>query len=279
MTRNPVLFDLTVDAPDHFTKLPSELLHLVFDYVFPTHEPDKAFYTSARFSERKSGRVPHPLECLAVTCKRMQAEVHSWAKHWLKAHSDITHYKDYKTKAQEKRNYLRGKGGLLAWGEKHCIFCGKSSVRSAILVNGFRCCAKCDFEQWPDKITKTAAITQYRLKPHQLLPNTHPSMIGKQPSKCFPQIRYGTYVSNCTTATMFLRADVEKLAKLVHGDFESYQTRQQGAIGKRDRGEETSSKNVKPIEPSRTHSNAGKDHQDPLVIQTMSLAGGYQQQT
>lgn len=148
MSCKSVVVDLTVEAPDRFTKLPSELLHLVFDYVFPTHEPDKAFYVGACFSPRKPECIPHPLEYLAVTCKTLQAEVHNWAKHWLKAHSAITHYKDFKTKAQEKRNYLRGKGGLLVWGEKHCIFCGKSSMRSAILVNGFRCCAKCDFEQW-----------------------------------------------------------------------------------------------------------------------------------
>lgn len=118
----------------------------------------------------------------------------------------------------------------------------------------------------PDKITKTVALAQYRLKPHQLLPHTHPSIIGRQPPKLFPQIRYGTYISNCTTATMFLRLDVEKLAELVHGDLWSHRARPQIGIDKWNRGKEKPAKYNGPIGPAGAHSHAEKGHQDRLVI-------------
>ena len=138
---------------DHLTRLAPELQHMIFGYLLPSHEPDKAFETEPSKDEKKG--CTHSLDYLAATCKALRDEVNEWALHFLAQHKDITKYKPFKTnRIQQRRDFLRGRHGLLTWADKHCVFCGNKSSRSAILMNGLRCCSKCDKEQWPDKITK-----------------------------------------------------------------------------------------------------------------------------
>lgn len=138
-------------------------------------------------------------------------------------------YKPLKNKSrQQQRDFLRSRNGLLNWAEKHCVFCGNKSSRSAILMNGLRCCTKCDREQWPDKITKTEARSRYDLKDEHLLPSslnspTAAKLLQKHPG--LPKVRYGTYISSNVPTTMFLRKDVEALAKLAHGDLKEHLAR------------------------------------------------------
>jgi hypothetical protein len=222
---NTELIDLTTEPKDFLTALPLEIQHFVFDYLLPTHEPDIAFETEG--ASRKLMGVPHPLDHLAASCKQLRQSVDVWARHWLKRHANITGFKDLKnTKSHARRRYLRGKGRLLTWAEKHCIFCGKSSTRSAILVNGLRCCQKCDKEQWPNKITKTDAKKMFDLQDHHLLPERHGQASSlPKPSANFPRLRYGTYFSSNVPTTMFLTADVRRLAEVVHGDIDQHMNR------------------------------------------------------
>lgn len=233
MAPSPVTIDLTTEGRDRLTSLPAELIHLVCDFLLPSHRPDIALIDGVCETGRPNS---HPLDCLAASCLRMHLEVNSWAQHRLRQHASITRYKDLKsTKLQSTRAFLRGKGGLLTWMEKHCVFCGKISARSAILMNGFRCCTKCDRQQWPDKITKTAAKTKYDVKDHQLLPHFY---LFKQPDH-LPRLRYGTYMSSNVPTTMFLEADVRRLADYVHGDWKQHMDEKHEAAERRKRVKES----------------------------------------
>jgi len=244
------VIDLTIEPKDHLTVLPPELIHSICDFLFPTHQPDLAFQNEDPTTRR------HDLNSLATTCRTLQGEVNSWAAHFLRQHATITKYKDLKTtKLQANRNFLRGKGGLLTWAEKHCIFCGKASSRSAILVNGFRCCKQCDKEQWPDKITKTKAKDEYDLKDHHLLPANARVGTPRQPDN-IGRPRYGTYVTSNVVTTMFLEADVRALAKIVHGDFEAHRKRKQEEAEERKRRKAAKEEKAKAAERAWEAKNA-----------------------
>lgn len=233
MSNNLLAIDLTSEPEDRLTALPSELQHIIISYLFPTHDPRNAF----ELGLLDLGTVLstfHPLDCLAATCRTLRANIMDWALHELTQHRNVTKYKELKTaKLQAQRNFLRGKsgGGLLTWAEKHCVFCGKKSSRSAILMNGLRCCTSCDKEQWPNKITKTDAKRIFDLKDHHLLPNEHHSpgvvkLLANHPGG-LPRLRYGTYMSSNVPTTMFLRKDVEALAEFAHGDLKAHLAKRQ----------------------------------------------------
>ncbi len=153
--------DLTVQLKNHLTAMPTEIQHHIISYLLATHEPDKTSndHKAARLSKSKPN--VHALDCLAAACKSFQDEVNSWACIFLTKHKDITKYKPLKmARSQAQRKLLRGRSGLLTWVEKHCVFCGWKCSRSAILMNGLRCCISCDKQQWPDKITKTEVCAQ-----------------------------------------------------------------------------------------------------------------------
>ncbi|KAF2767582.1 hypothetical protein EJ03DRAFT_352926 [Teratosphaeria nubilosa] len=215
--------DLT-DERDHLTALPAELLHLIFDYLLPNHEPDRAF--GAEPQAVSPFAKPHPIQLLSHSCKALRAEGNGWARHWLKAHQQITHYKELRSRnarsKKDQRGWLWGNGGLFTWLGKHCVFCGKTSSRRAILANGLMCCRECDRKQWPEKITKTAAMHHYDLKPHHLFrPKYNPTQCHLHASP-WPRIQYGTYMSSNVATTMFLLKDVKRLAEAVHGDLEEH---------------------------------------------------------
>ncbi|GAB7326191.1 hypothetical protein MBLNU13_g10188t1 [Cladosporium sp. NU13] len=202
-------------ARDHFTPLPPEVTQQIASYLFATHLPDKA-YTS----NPSAATISTDLLSLASTSKTLHQHTNNWAHHFLHQYRAITKYKDYKTpQAAARQRPLRE---LLQWSSKNCAFCGKKSSRSAILMNGLRCCRTCDREQWPEKITKTEAIKKYNLKEHQLLPSQHHAkkLLTLHPG--LPMLRYGTYFSAGVLTTMFLKDDVEAFAELAHGDLKGH---------------------------------------------------------
>ncbi|KAI7282147.1 hypothetical protein KC345_g3705 [Hortaea werneckii] len=269
--KRPVV-DLTTEPKDHLTSLPSELIHLICDYLFPEHYPDIAFHPNHK--NYHTAR-PHILENLAATCHTLRSTINTWALHFLRQHSQITKYRDLANpKKQQLRNFLRAPSNhhsnsstgktrskkpplsLLPWKETHCIFCGKPSRRHAILVSSFRCCSACDKHEWPEKITKTRAKTEYYLRDQHLFPpraaspspsppslttSPHPdqhnpssptSLMKERKKKDGPSdygppllsraaprrpIRYGSYISSNVATTMFLERDVRRLAEAVHG--------------------------------------------------------------
>lgn len=193
---------------DHFTSLPTELKHSIMDYIYASHSPDKA-----KFEVYERYHVPSPdLLSLARASKSMYAEVSSWAHSFLLKHADITKYRESKTlKAAASHQPLNK---FVVWSKRKCAFCGKATVRSAILMNGLKCCQKCDRKEWPNKITKTEAKKRYRLSEELLFPllTRHGrSNIG------FRRPRYGTYICQGTLTTMFDEADVRRFAELAHG--------------------------------------------------------------
>lgn len=72
---------------DHLTSLTPELQHMIFSYLLPTHEPDKAFDGTVK--DEKKART-HPLDYLAATSKGLRDEVNEWALHLLVQWRDIT---------------------------------------------------------------------------------------------------------------------------------------------------------------------------------------------
>lgn len=203
---------------DGLTRLPPEIIQQIASYLYATHVPNKAYYDT-------NYKPPVSLLDLAATSKSLNTQVNDWAHHILHQHRSITKYKDFKTPAAaDKQRPLKF---LLNWTSKSCVFCGKKSVRSAILMNGLRCCRTCDRDQWPDKITKSAALKEYHMKEHQLLPDRHQAfkLLTRYPG--LPAPRYGTYYSMGVLTTIFLRKDVKALAELAHGDL-------RGHLGKRE---------------------------------------------
>ncbi|KAL1587384.1 hypothetical protein WHR41_03935 [Cladosporium halotolerans] len=217
-----VLIDLVEDAMpsrDYFTPLPAETIQQIASYLYASHVPDKA-----RQDTISSTRIPpkssSDLLSLASTCKTLHQQTNNWAHHFLHQHRSITKYKDFKTaKAAAKQIPLKE---LLQWSSRNCVFCGKKSARSAILMNDLRCCRDCDREQWPNKITKTEALKKFDLREHQILPGQHrlSKLLAQYPG--VPPLRYGTYRSAGVLTTMFLQEDVEAFAELAHGDLKGH---------------------------------------------------------
>ncbi|KAI7685661.1 hypothetical protein KC322_g13017 [Hortaea werneckii] len=271
--KEPVV-DLTNEPKDHLTSLPPELIHLICDYLFPEHYPDIAFHPS---HNNYHSNKPHTLENLAAVCHTLHSTINTWALHFLRQHSQITKYRDLANpKKQQIRNFLRAPNNhhsnnnssstsnpsqpsnpkpplsLLPWKDRHCIFCGKPTQRHAILISSFRCCSACDKKEWPEKITKTRAKTEYHLHEHHLIPPTpnfdppdhDPSKGVQGRSKkdgrlSWPTrpIRYGSYISSNVATTMFLERDVRRLAEEVHGTgfggWEGYKERRSAAAEER----------------------------------------------
>lgn len=230
---------VTAEPNDHLTAIPTEVQHLIIGNLFATHEPNKAFECIGDLTTSKKTPASHPFDSLAATCKTFRGEVNQWCLLFLTNHGTITNYKPLKnSKNQAERNFIRGRGGLLTWCEKHCVFCGKKSARSAILMNGLHCCTDCDNkEHWPDKITKTQAKKEYDLRDDHLHPplahHSGPSLaklLTTSPAMAklykkfgsLSKLRYGTYMSHNVPTTMFLRKDVLAQAQRVHGDVEAH---------------------------------------------------------
>lgn len=200
---------------DHFSSLPPEVTQQIASYLYASHIPDKAYLPNP-----SAITISTDLLNLASTSKTLHQQTNNWAHHFLHQYRAVTKYKDYKTaQAAARQRPLRE---LVQWSSKNCAFCGKKSSRSAILMNGLRCCRTCDREQWPEKITKTEAIKKYNLKEHQLLPSQHHAkkLLTLHPG--LPMLRYGTYFSAGVLTTMFLKDDVEAFAELAHGDLKGH---------------------------------------------------------
>lgn len=200
---------------DHLSTLPIEITHMICDYLLPDHNPYA--YSSSDIE------TPHPsnnpILQLSRTNRTLQASAQSWAFSFLNKHASITGYKPMiDGKKQRERKFLcMQRGTVFSWLQNHCVFCGKISARVAIMMNGFRCCMACDREQWPDKITRSEAKANFGLKDRHL-----PLSVDEERSSGWPMLRYGRYVSFGTLTTMYMKADVKKLAERVHGDLEVF---------------------------------------------------------
>jgi len=195
-------------AHDRLTALPPELLQQISSYLYAAHSPDQALNV---LDDHHAGvpfkpQVPRDLANFARASKCLYQQTNAWAHLFLHTHRDITKYRIYKTaKAAARQNVESPLQKLLQWSARNCVFCGKTSARSAILVNGLRCCRACDREQWPEKITETAARKQYKLFKHRC-PMQGSSLRREVPRM---KLRYGTYFCMGVCTTMYLRKDVE----------------------------------------------------------------------
>ncbi|KAI5362639.1 hypothetical protein Slin14017_G063200 [Septoria linicola] len=270
-----------VCAPvDHLTALPSELIQNIASFLFATHELDKALYVP---HERQ-----HDLERLAGTCRALRHEVNTWAQHFLLQHKAITKYKPPRSTektnskgdkkgartaknpqqdqsatfaANSLRHSARHSQGLLSWSSRKCVFCGKSSSRSAILMNGLKCCRECDTLHWPDKVTRTDARKEFDLKDHHLLPHRHQTgpLIGNIFKNLgIPRLRYGMYLCQGIPAMMFMRQDVARLAEMVHGDLKGHLEQRQAQREKLKATKEANAEKRKDAASARAAAEASK---------------------
>jgi hypothetical protein len=227
-----------VKMTDHFTPIPPEVIQSIASYLYATHVPDKAYNTSRHprltsTPKSKPTSSTNDLIALALTSKPLFHHTNAWAHHFLHTHRSITKYKDPKTALAISRQKLPLRI-LLHWSSKSCVFCGKKTLRSAILMNGLRCCRACDRAQWPEKITKTDAMKNFALREDQLLPSQHHAkkLLTLHPG--LPMLRYGTYFSAGVLTTMFLKADVEAFAELARGDLKGHLKMRE--VARRERG-------------------------------------------
>jgi hypothetical protein len=216
----------TAEMTDHFTTIPPEIIQTIASYLYATHIPDKAYNASRHprltsSPKRKPTSSTDDLIALALTSKPLFHQTNAWAHHFLHTHRSITKHKDPRTALAISRQKLPLRI-LLHWTSKSCVFCGKKTSRSAILMNGMRCCRACDRAQWPEKITKTDAMKDFGLREDQLLPSQHHAkkLLTLHPG--LPMLRYGTYFSMGVLTTMFLKADVEAFAELARGDLKGH---------------------------------------------------------
>lgn len=212
---------ITAERVDRISSLPPEILHEICAYLFPIHKSNIAL----DFDEHIAYGTIYPLRQLSLTSKTLKDAVNQFCLHFFRQHAKITRHKS--STKNPARDYVHGKYGLLTWQRKHCAFCGKKSARRAILMNGLRCCAPCDKEQWPDKITKTEAKKAFDLKDYHILPHLFQDPAGSLRKRvlALPKLRYGYYICSNIPTTMFIRQDVRRLAELVHGDVDAHMKR------------------------------------------------------
>ena len=96
-------------AEDRLTKLPSEVLHLIFDYLFCRHQPDRAFFEldGPSMKDRELSECGHTLDFLAATSRILRAEVNDWAIHFMTTHEKITKFKMPKTTFRNSSNMIQ----------------------------------------------------------------------------------------------------------------------------------------------------------------------------
>lgn len=207
----------------HLESLPIELLHHITSYLLPSHAPNRSVLDNE----------PHSSLIDLASCSRTFKDVvESYCRTTLLQWSDITRFKGAMPKS--KRAKTTHRGILLKWKKTHCVFCGKKSVRKAVLCTGLGCCAECDRVQWTDKIVRNSLIRKIRFgkvctdcseqtktnaKKDYHLTEDH---LFADADEGLPVINYGSYVVDGGVATMFLRSDVERLATAVHGDWKSH---------------------------------------------------------
>ena len=198
---------------DHLTTLPSEILQNIASYLYATHIPDKAFI---ELGLRHIDELPSPtafppdLPNLSLTCKRLYHQTNEWARHILLRHHPITKTKTNTNPAKKTKKTKHHPPAptpltiLLHWTAQNCVFCNRASrSRSAILMNGLRCCHKCDEREWPDKITAREAKEQYRTFAAEV-PQGLPHV----------RLRYGTHVSSRGACeAVYARGDLEAFTR------------------------------------------------------------------
>lgn len=202
--------DPPTHARDHLTTLPHEIIQNIASCLYASHIPDRelhqidAHYAGIPYKQPDT----RDLANLSRTSKLLYQQTNAWAHLFLHTHRDITKYRIFKTpKAAAKQQPALQK--LLRWSVKHCVFCGKTSQREAILMNGLHCCRECDRAQWPDKMTDTQARKEFGLtKHHDVVLRGSTTMLGQRKVPRV-KLRYGTYMCMGVCTMMYLRKDVE----------------------------------------------------------------------
>jgi hypothetical protein len=197
-------------ARDHLTILPPEIIQNISSCLYASHIPDRelhqidAHYSGIPYKQSHT----RDLANLSRTSKLLYQQTNAWAHLFLHSHRDITKYRIFKTpNAAAKQQPALQK--LLQWSVRHCVFCGKTSQREAILMNGLHCCRGCDREQWPDKITETQASKEFVLTKHRdVVLQGSSTVLGQRQAQRL-KLRYGTYFCMGVCTTMYLRKDVE----------------------------------------------------------------------
>ena len=197
---------------DYITNLPPEILQNISSYLYASHFPDKDIhYLDGRYSGNPyKFHESHDLANLSRAGKRLYQQTNEWAHHFLHANRAVTKYRVYTTpKAAAKQQTALQK--LLRWSARNCVFCGKTSQRKAILMNGLHCCRGCDREQWPEKITDTEARKLFGLFKNRfvVLQGSTQMREGGRRVPEVKELRYGTYICMGVVTTMYLRKDVE----------------------------------------------------------------------
>jgi hypothetical protein len=210
-------------ARDHLTPLPHEIIQNISSWLYAAHIPDRELH---RIDGHYSG-IPYKqshtrdLANLSRTSKLLYQQTNAWAHLFLHSHRDITKYRIFKTpKAAAKQQAALQK--LLQWSVRHCVFCGKTSQREAILMNGLHCCRRCDREQWPDKITETQASKELGLTKHRdVVLRNSTTVVGQRQAQRL-KLRYGTYFCMGVCTTMYLRKDVEAYVEALKSQEEGW---------------------------------------------------------
>jgi hypothetical protein len=171
----PMEIDLNDQSQGPLNKLPTELFHRICEYLFPTHNPNYVIMEPndpSFVDPYKTPRCSHPLDYLAATGKDFRYKINGWASHKARQYRNIADLEHNRLRSLRSNillghNLLRHKSaGLLTWSETCCVFCGEETLRSAVFMNGLRCCKDCDDQQW----TKFDPETDLYVPFHKLQP-------------------------------------------------------------------------------------------------------------
>ena len=229
-----------MDSLETLDTLPVELLHEICSYLIG---PLSGFPGSTGLHSDDVPLAPdplHPFYALAGSCRVLRLAVESYCQRLLRTHRDIMKIKlpdidrlpdaeptpttpERKRKAKAKSREVIYRVLWVKWARSHCAFCGKRSVRRAIFNTLIRCCAKCDAAFWPPKITMSEALKSFNLTKLDLFrPNPFPLSV------VLPRITHATYDSSLRRdTTVFFKADIERLAELIHGSDKRGQRKRQ----------------------------------------------------
>jgi hypothetical protein len=192
--------------------LPPEILQNISSCLYASHFPDKDIhYLDGHYSGTPYKTTEnHDLANFARAGKRLYQQANDWAHHFLHTNRAMTKYRVYKT-PKAAANQQSALQKLLQWSVRNCVFCGKTSQRRAILMNGLHCCRACDREQWPDKLTATEARKLFGLVKNRFVVLQGSAKVLGQGRRVpgLKELRYGTYICMGVVATMYLRKDVE----------------------------------------------------------------------
>ncbi|TKA72701.1 hypothetical protein B0A55_06487 [Friedmanniomyces simplex] len=245
---------------DFISRAPPEVLDHILSYCVRDHDPEAAVKMDSPVPGQEAHT--HVLVSLAAMSTRFRDCVESFSFRQLMADPARTGFKTNAEKEAaipDRRKPTRRSARLagsspgnrrvyriefLSYLTTHCVGCNKYCWRTAVMLNGVACCSQCEHTLLGGTIVSsipyllpfaacanfsqflTDALKEFDLRDYMLIPTRKPGPRAKHTN--LPLIPYGTKKSGTALGIghcisyRFYRKDVERIARLVHGDVKGH---------------------------------------------------------